>query len=186
MRVLVRDLLPDSQWSRMGIEQVSGDLNAPESLAAAFRGVEKFFSVSPFGENLAQLGLNSIEAAKRSGVKYIVRSSAMGADADGALTSSSTARASGKGPGGIRDSIYRAPPQRVHAELSRPGSHYQSARRVLPPPRKRQNKLMSIRATSPQSRCVLLLSRATKEKRIRSRAPNQSPIQRSRRKCHSS
>jgi uncharacterized protein YbjT (DUF2867 family) len=61
------------------------DFRDSESLAVAFRGVKKFFSVSPFVESLAQLGIRSIEAAKRAGVHYIVRSSVMGAAEDAAI-----------------------------------------------------------------------------------------------------
>lgn len=86
VRVLVREVLKDAPWNALGIEQVAGDLRSIESLAPAFQGVEKFLSVSPFVEDLAQLGLNSIEAAKRAGVKHIVRASAMGAASDSPIT----------------------------------------------------------------------------------------------------
>ena len=86
VRVLVREVLKDSPWNALRVEQVVGDLRSIDSLAPAFQGVAKFFSVSPFVEDLAQLGLNSIEAAKRAGVKHIVRASAMGAADDSAIT----------------------------------------------------------------------------------------------------
>ena len=79
VRVLVRTGEQASPWAVDDIETVVGNLNATESLAQAFDGVGKFFSVSPFVENLVELGINSIEAAKRAGVEYIVRASAMGA-----------------------------------------------------------------------------------------------------------
>jgi uncharacterized protein YbjT (DUF2867 family) len=50
------------------------DFEDAASLAAAFDGVGNFVSVSPMVENLAELGLRSIEAARRAGVEYIVRS----------------------------------------------------------------------------------------------------------------
>src|SRR5579864_5433328 len=61
------------------------DFRDAASLAAAFDGVGTFFSVSPMVENLAELGVRSIEAARRAGVEYIVRSSAMGAGEDAAI-----------------------------------------------------------------------------------------------------
>lgn len=70
----------NTAWDRLGVEQIAGDFNDLGSLRPALEGVEKFFSLSPLAENLVQLGINSIEAAKRSGVRYLVRSSAMGAD----------------------------------------------------------------------------------------------------------
>lgn len=79
VRVLVRRVTPDRRWDDLGIEQVAADAGNPASLVGAFEGVERFFSVSPLVENLAQLGTNTIEAAKNAGVRYIVRSSAMGA-----------------------------------------------------------------------------------------------------------
>jgi uncharacterized protein YbjT (DUF2867 family) len=80
VRVLVRKVTKNTVWDRLGIEQIAGDFNDLGSLRPAFESVEKFFSLSPLAENLVQLGINSIEAAKRSGVRYLVRSSAMGAD----------------------------------------------------------------------------------------------------------
>jgi uncharacterized protein YbjT (DUF2867 family) len=82
VRVLVRKVSPNPRWQAAGIEQVAGDFNSVESLAPAFRGVQKFFSVTPFVENLVELGRNATEAAKRAGVEYIVRSSAIGASED--------------------------------------------------------------------------------------------------------
>jgi len=79
VRVLVRSVTPNTHWDGLGIEQVAADAANLASLAPAFDGVKRFFSVSPLVENLVELGLNTIEAAKRAGVRYIVRSSAMGA-----------------------------------------------------------------------------------------------------------
>ena len=86
VRVLARKVSPNPRWQAAGIDQVAGDFSDPDSLAPAFRGVEKFFCVTPFVENLVQLGINSIEAAKRAGVEYVVRSSAIGAREDAAIT----------------------------------------------------------------------------------------------------
>ena len=79
VRVLVRSATPDRRWEDLGIAQVATDAANPASLARAFEGIERFFSVSPLVENLVQLGTNTVEAAKKAGVRYIVRSSAMGA-----------------------------------------------------------------------------------------------------------
>jgi uncharacterized protein YbjT (DUF2867 family) len=79
VRVLVRRVKSNPHWENLGIEQVSGDFGDVPSLAPAFDGVDRFFSLSPMVENLAELGTNAVTAAKQAGVDYIVRSSAMGA-----------------------------------------------------------------------------------------------------------
>ncbi len=85
VRVLVRTVKPNRKWESLGVEQVEGDLGDVASLASAFDGVDRFFSVTPMAENLTELGTNAIQAAKEAGVDYIVRSSAMGA-AENAIT----------------------------------------------------------------------------------------------------
>jgi uncharacterized protein YbjT (DUF2867 family) len=79
VRLLVRSSTRDRHWDELGIQQVAADARDLNSLATAFDGVKRFFSVSPLVENLVELGVNAIEAAKRAGVRYIVRSSALGA-----------------------------------------------------------------------------------------------------------
>ena len=77
VRVLVRSVRPNSKWNELGIEQTAGDMTSIDTLTPAFDGVDSFFSVTPYVENLAQLGINAIEAARRADVGYIVRSSLM-------------------------------------------------------------------------------------------------------------
>jgi uncharacterized protein YbjT (DUF2867 family) len=79
-RVIVRKLEANSAWNSAGVVQKVADLSDAESLAQAFEGAERVFSLSPFVENLVELGTATVEAAKRAGVKRIVRSSAQGAD----------------------------------------------------------------------------------------------------------
>mgnify|MGYP001560589622 CR=1 FL=1 len=62
------------------------DFNDVQSIANGLRGVEKAFSMSPLVPNLGELGAKFVEAAKIAGVKYIVRSSGMGADSPHAIT----------------------------------------------------------------------------------------------------
>ena len=83
VRVLVRNPKANQRWAELGIEQFAADLSNPATLASAFENVERFFSVTPFVENLVELGINVVDAAKRAGVAYIVRSSALGASDDG-------------------------------------------------------------------------------------------------------
>ncbi|WP_052732753.1 SDR family oxidoreductase [Hymenobacter terrenus] len=79
VRLLVRHLKPNATLDQAGIEQVEGDLSQPQTLTKAFDGVEKYLSVTPFVENLVDLGRNAVQAAKAAGVKHFVRSSARGA-----------------------------------------------------------------------------------------------------------
>jgi uncharacterized protein YbjT (DUF2867 family) len=79
VRVLVRRVSPNKRWQEFGIEQIAGDVANVDSLVPAFDNVDRFFSVTPFVENLVELGQNAIAAARTAGVRYIVRSSAMGA-----------------------------------------------------------------------------------------------------------
>jgi uncharacterized protein YbjT (DUF2867 family) len=59
-----------------GAEAAIGDLGDPGSLAAAFKGIDAAFIVTRGTENQVEMAANAITAAKRAGVKRIVRSSA--------------------------------------------------------------------------------------------------------------
>jgi uncharacterized protein YbjT (DUF2867 family) len=78
VRVLARD---PAKLSSLGgaAEVVKGDLAAPETLDAAFAGVDKAFVVAT-GPDLAQLAGNAFDAAKRAGVKHVVFLSASAVD----------------------------------------------------------------------------------------------------------
>ncbi|WP_170229067.1 SDR family oxidoreductase [Polyangium fumosum] len=70
VRVLVRD---PAKLGELGgkVEVVKGDLTKPETLDAAFAGVDKVFVVFA-GDDLATLAGNAMDAAKKAGVKHIV------------------------------------------------------------------------------------------------------------------
>src|SRR5215208_1016561 len=72
LRVLVRDERRVSQLDP-SIERAIGDLNDPESLCCAMRGVERIFLVT----FETQHDLNVIDAAKRAGVQQIVKLSTL-------------------------------------------------------------------------------------------------------------
>lgn len=80
VRALVRDPAKASKFGT-GVEVVQGDLSKPETLAAAFAGVDKAFVLST-GPELAKLEANAFDAAKRAGVKYVVKLSGRHLDAD--------------------------------------------------------------------------------------------------------
>ncbi|MBF5045784.1 SDR family oxidoreductase [Aggregicoccus sp. 17bor-14] len=77
-RLLVRDPKKAREFEGKA-ERVQGDLAKPESLDAAFKGVEKLFLVSA-GVDGRTLEKNAAAAAKRAGVKHIVKLSVIGAD----------------------------------------------------------------------------------------------------------
>lgn len=77
VRALIRDekkrsLLPAEA------EVVVGDLDNVASLDAAMAGIEKVYLASSAFERQAEQQMNALEAAKRSGVKHIVKLAAMG------------------------------------------------------------------------------------------------------------
>ncbi|MCH8089597.1 MAG: SDR family oxidoreductase [Chloroflexi bacterium] len=59
-----------------GVEVVVGDLDKPDTLDAAFRGVDKVFLITPPNPNQVIQAKNGIAAAKRTGNPFIVRMSA--------------------------------------------------------------------------------------------------------------
>lgn len=73
VRVLTRDPLKASKFGN-SVEVVKGDLSKPETLAAAFVGVGKAFVLSPqIGPEFPELEGNAFNAAKKAGVKHIVK-----------------------------------------------------------------------------------------------------------------
>ncbi len=79
VRAMVRDPDKAKRFSGTGIETVVADLSRPTTLDPALRGVDKVYLVSSPDPRVSQLHGNVIDAAKRAGVKQIVRLSALGA-----------------------------------------------------------------------------------------------------------
>lgn len=65
-----------------GIDADIIDYNRPETLRAAFQGIDKLFLLGPSAPNQTQLELNAVEAAKAVGVSHIVKQSVWGAAED--------------------------------------------------------------------------------------------------------
>jgi (4-alkanoyl-5-oxo-2,5-dihydrofuran-3-yl)methyl phosphate reductase len=84
VRVLVRDPAKAAKFGGR-VEVAQGDLEKPETLGPAFAGVDKAF-VLAMGTDLAKLEGNAFEAAKKAGVKHVVKLSAMGADIEPGIT----------------------------------------------------------------------------------------------------
>lgn len=87
IRAGVRDPERARDLAEAGVEVVRYDHDHPQTVAAAFEGVERAFLLVPFVPDFAELGRQAIDAARTAGAKHIVRLSAAGADpsADGWL-----------------------------------------------------------------------------------------------------
>src|SRR6516225_5046528 len=79
IRVLVRN--PDEASGIKGpnVELAVGDFDRPETLDTALRNINKAFLLTPAAERFVQWQVAFIEAAQRSGVRHLVKFSAMGA-----------------------------------------------------------------------------------------------------------
>jgi uncharacterized protein YbjT (DUF2867 family) len=77
VRAMTRD--PTKVNLNGGVEVVQGDFNAPDTLASAVKGVERVFSLT-FGPQTGIHEKNLARAAKASGVRHIVKLSALGGD----------------------------------------------------------------------------------------------------------
>ena len=76
VRALVRDDSKAQGLKEAGVEIAVGDLDKPDTLDAAFRGVDKVFLITPPNPNQVIQAENGIQAAKRTGSPYLVRLSA--------------------------------------------------------------------------------------------------------------
>jgi uncharacterized protein YbjT (DUF2867 family) len=81
-RAMVRDVAKATALKLTGVEIVPGDLDKPETLPAALKGIDQVMLVSPPMPRQAELEGNLLAAAKRAGVRHIVKFSAMTADPD--------------------------------------------------------------------------------------------------------
>src|SRR4028119_592996 len=62
------------------------DTDKPETIEAAFQGVHKVFLLTPLVPNMVELSANLVAAAKKAGVKHIIKSSGMGAEVEPGIT----------------------------------------------------------------------------------------------------
>ena len=84
VRVLVRNPEKALKFGT-GVDVVKGDLSKPETLGAAFIGVDKVFVLTAPGPDMVELEGNAYEAAKRAGAKHIVKLSAQGVEEGGLI-----------------------------------------------------------------------------------------------------
>ena len=76
VRTLVRDESKAQALKDQGVEVVIGDFDKPETLDAAFSGVDKVYLCTSGNPNAVQQASNAIAAAKRAGSPHLVRLSA--------------------------------------------------------------------------------------------------------------
>ena len=68
------------------VDLVTFDYTRPETFADAFKDVDKLFLLTPISPNMGSHSSNLVNAAKQNGIKYIVKLSVMGADAEPGIT----------------------------------------------------------------------------------------------------
>src|ERR671933_469429 len=78
----------DSIFRNLGVQAIELDYNKPDTLSAALRGVDKLSLLTPFQSNMVDITSNLVNEAKKAGVKYIVKQSVLGADAEPEITPS--------------------------------------------------------------------------------------------------
>jgi len=76
VRALVRDPSEAQGLGDAGVEVIAGDFDKPETLDAAFSGVDEVFLLTAPNPNQVTQARNGIAAAKRAGRPHIVRQSA--------------------------------------------------------------------------------------------------------------
>ncbi|MBI5510271.1 MAG: SDR family oxidoreductase [Deltaproteobacteria bacterium] len=81
IRALVRDEAKARRFGWTNVEIVKGDLANERGLETAFAGADKLFLASGSAQNQAELQGNAVVAAKRAGIKQIVKLSVLGASA---------------------------------------------------------------------------------------------------------
>jgi uncharacterized protein YbjT (DUF2867 family) len=77
-RALIRSREKAEAIEKAGIEAFIGDFDKPETLRPALEGIEKVFLLSAPDPRQAELQSNLVQAAKASGVRHIVKLSAIG------------------------------------------------------------------------------------------------------------
>jgi uncharacterized protein YbjT (DUF2867 family) len=82
VRALVRDAKKAPALRRPGVEIAVGDLGNPDSLRAAFHGVDRVFLCSAADPQQVELQGNLLWAAKEAGVKQVVKLSVLGSSLD--------------------------------------------------------------------------------------------------------
>jgi len=80
VRALVRNPEKAAKMFADEVELARGDLSDPDSLAEAMDDVQRLFLLGPVDQRAVELEGKVLDAAKRAGVKHVVRLSVMHAD----------------------------------------------------------------------------------------------------------
>src|SRR5262245_53594537 len=80
-RAFIRNRTQARQIAQPGVEIVEGDFAKHKTFPRALEDVESLFLLIPSSEHAEQQQCNFIDAARKAGVKHIVKISQLGADA---------------------------------------------------------------------------------------------------------
>ncbi|MEX0999428.1 MAG: NAD(P)H-binding protein [Thermodesulfobacteriota bacterium] len=80
--VLINDEQKDLDLKSKKVTLIKGNLSKPDAIKKAMEGIESALLISPITEGQFKLEKNFIDAAKKAGVKHVVKYSAIGADPD--------------------------------------------------------------------------------------------------------
>src|SRR5262245_16347312 len=67
-------------------ELVEMNFNKPETIEAAFKGIQKLFLLTPFVPDMVEMSKSLIREAKKADVNHIVKQSAFGSDLENGIT----------------------------------------------------------------------------------------------------
>ena len=85
-RIMTRDVVRARRQFGDDLDYVEGDFARPRSLDAAFAGIETLSLLCAFSEAMVALETNAVEAARRAGIRRIVKMSAIKAAPDAPTT----------------------------------------------------------------------------------------------------
>ena len=78
----VSSLSKGGRFVKQGIETAIINFTQPETLETALEGVERLFLLLPLVEPMVEWGRQVIVAAQKAGIRFVLRSSGLGADPD--------------------------------------------------------------------------------------------------------
>ena len=82
VRAMVRNPAKNPELAGPDVEVVAGDFSQPDSLAAALKGADRAFLLTPVDARVVKWQTAFIHAAKKAGVRHLVKFSGMGATLD--------------------------------------------------------------------------------------------------------
>lgn len=85
VRAGVHSIIKGENLKYPNVELCEIEYHKPESLKAAFTGVDRVFMITPMTEDQVEIGKLLIDAAKKSGIKHVVKLSAAGAELENGI-----------------------------------------------------------------------------------------------------